>query len=137
MTIVADFLAKVRAIYKTGEATEHSYRAAIASLMDGLDQSITALNEPKRVACGAPDFIIHRGEIVIGHIEAKDIDVDLRVMEGANTEQKDRYLKALPNLIYTNCLDFDFYRNGELVASASIADFLMGITPKTEQFGVT
>ena len=44
-------------------------------------------------------------------------------MKDANKAQQERYLKALPNLIYTNCLDWDFYRNGELIASVTIADF--------------
>ena len=36
--------------------------------------------------------------------------------------------------IYTNCLDFDFYRNGELLASVTVADLLMGIQPRPERF---
>lgn len=70
MTLVADFVTKVQAVYKTGAATEHSYRSAFEALFAAL--GVTALNEPKRVKCGAPDFIISSGEIVIGHVEAKD-----------------------------------------------------------------
>ena len=136
MTVVTDFLARVQTVYKTGSATEHSYRSALEALFSGLSEGITALNEPKRVACGAPDFIIHRGEIVIGHVEAKDIDVGVRAMRDANKRQQDRYRKALPNLIYTNCLDWDFYRNGEPIASVKIADLLMGIQPIPDQFDV-
>ena len=55
-------------------------------------------------------------------------------MKGANKEQKERNLKALPNLIYTNGLDFDFYRNGESVASVTIADIEKGIQPRPDQF---
>jgi len=134
MKSIEDFVSKVITTYKTGAATEHSYRPALESLFNSLAEGVTALNEPKRIACGAPDFIIQRGEIVIGHVEAKDINVGLRGMEDANKNQQDRYRKALPNLIYTNCLDWDFYRNGELIASITIADFLMGIQPKPDQF---
>jgi hypothetical protein len=101
MTIVGDFLSKVQAVHKTGAATEHSYRSALETLFSALDDSVNALNEPKRVACGAPDFIIQRGEIVIGHVEAKDLHLDLRAMKDTNKAQQQRYLKALPNLIYT------------------------------------
>lgn len=132
--IIEDFITKVTSIYKTGVATEHSYRSAIEALFNGLSTGISALNEPKRVACGAPDFIIHRDEIVIGHVEAKDINVGLRGMKDVNKNQQERYRKALPNLIYTNCLDWDFYRNGDLVASVTIADYLMGIQPNTDQY---
>lgn len=134
MKIIEDFVSKVIATYKTGAATEHSYRAALEALFNSLADGVTALNEPKRVDCGAPDFIIQRGEIVIGHVEAKDINVGLRGMKDANKNQQERYRKALPNLIYTNCLDWDFYRNGELIASITIADYLMGIQPKPDQY---
>ena len=134
MTIISDFISRVQAVYKTGAATEHSYRSALETLFNALTDSVTALNEPKRVACGAPDFIIQRGEIIVGHAEAKDIGIGLRGMKDANKGQQDRYRAALPNLIYTNCLDWDFYRNGELIASVTIGDLLMGIQPKPAQY---
>ncbi len=130
MTIIGDFISRVQAVQKTGAATEHSYRSALETLFNALADGVTALNEPKRVACGAPDFIIQRGDIIVGHAEAKDLGVGLRGMKDANKGQQDRYRAALPNLIYTNCLDWDFYRNGALIASVTIADYLMGIQPK-------
>ncbi|MGZ8272198.1 MAG: type ISP restriction/modification enzyme, partial [Methylophilus sp.] len=134
MLNIEKFISSVQAIYKTGAATEHSYRSSLEILFNGLAENIRALNEPKRVACGAPDFIINRGEIAIGHVEAKDIGISLRGMKDANKEQQERYRKALPNLIYTNCLDWDFYRNGELIASVTIADYLMGIQPNPDRY---
>ena len=134
MTLVSDFISKVQAVHKTGVATEHSYRSALEVLLNGLEEGVTALNEPKRVNCGAPDFIVQRGEFVIGHAEAKDIGLNLRAMKDANKEQQRRYRKALPNLIYTNYLDWDFYRNGERFESVTIADYLMDIRPKPEEY---
>lgn len=132
--LVQQFLAEIQRLYATGQATEHSYRPAIQALIDGIDPGVSAINEPKRVACGAPDFIINRGGITIGHIEAKDVPVDIRHLKDANRSQQERYLKALPNLIYTNGLDFDFYRDGERVHSVEIADFVIGIQPHPENF---
>lgn len=117
---VQDYLTKVRAKYATGDATEHSYRSALEALFESSAPDIAALNEPKRVACGAPDFIITRKKIPVGHCEAKDLHVNLTKLEGANKAQKTRYLTALPNLVYTNGLDFEFYKSGELVRSISI-----------------
>lgn len=131
---IQGYLAEVTAVYKTGAATEHSYRTALQNLFSSIAPDTKALNEPKRVKCGAPDFLINRGEIVIGHVEAKDIDKDLSTLKGTEADQKERYLKALPNLIYTNCLDFEFYRDGMLLTKISIADFLMGIQPKPANF---
>ena len=132
MTLVSDFIAKVQAVHKTGAATEHSYRSAFEALFASL--GVTALNEPKRVKCGAPDFIVSQGEIVIGHVEAKDLHIGIRGMKDNNKAQQDRYRAALPNLIYTNGLDWDFYRDGTLTASVTIADFVMGVIPKPDQY---
>lgn len=134
MSCIENFLTKVIQVYQTGNATEHSYRSAFEVLFAELGDNITALNEPKRVKCGAPDFIVQEGDIVIGHLEAKDLHIGLQGMKDTNKAQQIRYRAALPNLIYSNCLDWDFYQNGELVASVSIADLLMGIQPKPDQF---
>ena len=128
------FLSEVSDVYQTGAATEHSYRAALQNLLSSIAPETKALNEPKRVKCGAPDFLVTRGEIVIGHVEAKDIPVGIRGLKDSNKDQQKRYLAALPNLIYTNCLDWDFYHDGELMASVSIADFLMGVQTRPQDF---
>lgn len=137
MKIIEEFFSKVVAIQKTGAATEHSYRPALEALINSLADGVTAINEPKRVACGAPDFIVQRGAIVIGHIEAKDVGVSLKKLNDSNKAQQDRYLKALPNLVYTNCLDWQFFRNEKLVASVSIGDIeASGLRVLVDQFVV-
>ena len=55
-------------------------------------------------------------------------------MKDSNKAQQERYRAALPNLIYTNGLDWDFYRDGDLTASVTIADFVMGVIPKPDQY---
>ena len=120
---IQNFISEVQDVYKTGVATEHSYRAALQNLFSSIDSDVSALNEPKRVTCGAPDFLVNRGEIVIGHVEAKDLGKDLSKLKGEEAEQKERYLKALPNLIYTNCLDFEFFRDGTFINKVSIGEF--------------
>lgn len=128
------FVKEISRIHETGAATEHSYRAALQELLSSLKKDTNALNEPKRVECGAPDFFVYKGDIVIGHVEAKDIGVGLRGMKGANKQQQDRYRAALPNLIYTNGLDWDFYRDSQRVASVTIADYHDGIQPLPDRF---
>ena len=47
-------------------------------MIESLVPEISATNEPKRISCGAPDYILTKNEIEIGYIEAKDIgDKDL------------------------------------------------------------
>ncbi|EOZ7525233.1 type ISP restriction/modification enzyme [Enterobacter quasiroggenkampii] len=134
MNEISKFIGKIEALHKTGRATEHSYRPAFIDLIDGLENDITALNEPKRIECGAPDFIIQRGNIVVGHLEAKDIDVDIRNLKGSNKKQQERYLDALPNLIYSNGLDWDFYRDGKLLESVTIGSLDPRIKSDASQF---
>ena len=118
--ILTDFAKRVEELHDTGMTGEGTYRPAICDLFRSLGPDIEALNEPGRIECGAPDFFVTRGGNVVGHIEHKDIGVNLQKMKGANKDQQERYRKALPNLIYTNCHSWDFYRDGELVESVSL-----------------
>ncbi|MES2844718.1 MAG: type ISP restriction/modification enzyme [Pseudomonadota bacterium] len=134
MSIIADFVSRVQDAYKTGIAREHAYRPALHDLLKALGDDLTPVNDPAKSEVGAPDFIVLKGQIPIGHLEAKDINLDIRKLKDANKNQQDRYRAGLANLIYTNCLDWDFYRNGQLFASVTIGDFLMGIQPRTADY---
>jgi hypothetical protein len=134
MSIIADFISKVLDAYKTGIAREHAYRPALHDLLKALGDDLTPVNDAAKSEVGAPDFIVLKGEIPIGHLEAKDINLDIRKLKDANKAQQDRYRAGLANLIYTNCLDWDFYRNGQLVASVTIGDYLMGIQPRPADY---
>ena len=101
------YLEEITGIYQQGKATEHSYRPALKKLIESLNNNLQALNEPKRIACGAPDFVINQGIVEIGHLEAKDIGSSLKKIE--NTPQIKRYLRALGNLIITDHLEFRWY----------------------------
>ena len=116
---IAHYISELNRIYKAGNATEHSYRIALQRLWDNMTTGLTITNEPKRIACGAPDFIVTRKEIPIGYIEAKDIDTDLN--SKANKIQFDRYKQSLNNLIITDYLSFQLFENGEKVTSVKIA----------------
>jgi hypothetical protein len=89
------FLASVTETYNTGVAREHSYRPAIQQLINALGDDVLAINEAARIKCGAPDFVVNVGEVTVGYIEAKDIDVDISTFKGANLEQFKRYSAAL------------------------------------------
>lgn len=118
------YLDAVRTVRRTGVASEHSYRPALRDLFASVDPTIDVINEPRRVEVGAPDFIFQRDGVARGWAEHKDIDKDVVKPKGYSKEQKDRYRQALPNLIYTNGLDFEFLRDGKQTAFITIADFL-------------
>ncbi|MDR0562502.1 MAG: hypothetical protein LBG73_07410, partial [Spirochaetaceae bacterium] len=54
------YTAELDGIYRGGNATEHSYRPALKTLLEALTSGLDITNEPKRIACGAPDFIVTR-----------------------------------------------------------------------------
>lgn len=71
------YLAALATTAATGKATEHSYRAAVEALFHRLHPKLEITNEPRRQACGAPDFVVQRTGVPIGYIEAKDLGKDL------------------------------------------------------------
>ncbi len=115
------YLQDVTQIYQKGNATEHTYRPALKKLLESFGNDILAVNEPKRIACGAPDFWIGQGALEVGHLEAKDVGIALKGLE--KKDQMKRYFNALGNLILTDHLEFRWYVGGELRLSASIATF--------------
>ncbi|MDI5898309.1 type ISP restriction/modification enzyme [Flavobacterium yafengii] len=130
---IQQYLTKVETLYKTGNAREHSYRGDLQNLIMAILPDILVTNEPARVACGAPDYVLTRKDIPVGYIEAKDIGVDL----GSKTlkEQFDRYKSGLSNLVFTDYMDFHFYKDGELTTKIAIAKLENGtIVPQPENF---
>lgn len=119
----AEYIQSVNSRFRTGQATEHTFRGDLQNLLESLVPDIAATNEPKRQACGAPDYILtNKKGIPVGYIEAKDIDdKDLHgVKKTGNKEQFDRYKGSLDNLIFTDYLEFVYFRNGELATSVRI-----------------
>ena len=115
------YLQTIQKIYQTQKATEHSYRPALQEFIQSFGDKLTVTNEPKRIACGAPDFVISQKFQELGYIEAKDIGVSLKKEEKSN--QMKRYLGALGNLIFTDYLEFRWYVGGEFRSSASLGSF--------------
>ncbi|WP_416915662.1 MAG: type ISP restriction/modification enzyme [Roseicyclus sp.] len=132
----SSYFQRLNSAYASGVATEHSYRPALDFLFKGIDPGLTVVNEPQRLTdVGAPDFSFLRGDVLIGNAEAKIIGADLRNLKNREKDQRDRYLKALPNLIYTDGLEFLFYRDARLVHDVRIGSVLMGIHPEPDRFG--
>jgi predicted helicase len=130
---IQQYIEKINILFKTGNAREHSYRGDLQNLIMAILPDVLVTNEPARVDCGAPDYVLTRKDVPIGYIEAKDIGVDL----GSKTlkEQFDRYKSGLTNLIFTDYMDFHFYKEGEFVTKIAIAKIENGaIVPMAENF---
>ena len=136
-----EYISTVNQKYRAGNATEHSYRGALEQLMQTLLPKLRIVNEPKRVKCGAPDYIASRKDgMPVFYIEAKDIgdnDLDGRNPHG-HKEQFTRYKQALDYIIFTDYLDFHLYEHGEFVDSVRIAevkgDKIIAIKENEEKF---
>jgi hypothetical protein len=130
--LILEYLKEIEKEASRGVATEHTFRPALKKLIENLDKGIAAVNEPKRIECGAPDYLVSRRNLTLGYIEAKDIGISLN--ETVKGEQLKRYFHALENLILTDYLEFRWYVNGELRQSAR-AGQLIGGKVRIEQAG--
>lgn len=130
---IANYINEVNKRFKTGISREHSYRGDLQTLLETLVPDIIATNEPARIDCGAPDYVITKKDIPLGYIEAKDLDDNLD--DKSHKEQFDRYRNSLNNLIITNYLEFRFYRDGEQVTIVRIGHIENGkVVANTENF---
>lgn len=107
--------------FQSGISREHSYRADLENLLRSILPNIEVTNEPANVTdCGNPDYVLTKGKIPIGYIEAKDVGKDLN--SKAYKEQFSRYKDALDNLIITDYTWFQFFQHGQLVHEIRIAE---------------
>ncbi len=96
MNPIPEYLRKIEKALAAGNATEHTYRPALQTLIESMQPDIGATNEPKREKGGALRIISSQRQLMIGYIEAKDVGnprCDQR------EEQLKRYLQGLHNLI--------------------------------------
>jgi predicted helicase len=124
VTAISDYLQKIEKAYTAGNATEHTHRPALKELMESMAAGITATNEPRRVKCGAPDFIVTKKQTPLGYIECKDIGKSLAEVE--RTDQIKRYRESLSNLILTDYLEFRWYVGGQYRLTVQLATVANG-----------
>jgi predicted helicase len=132
---IQSYLDTLNLRFKTGISREHTYRGDLQTLLMTILPDILVTNEPARVACGAPDYVLTRRDVPVGYIEAKDIGIDLNAK--ILKDQFDRYKSGLSNLIFTDYLDFHFYKDAVFITSIAIAKIENGaIIPIPANFEV-
>ena len=129
-----DYIDSIANELAAGNATEHTHRPALKTLIEALVKDITATNEPQRIKCGAPDFIITKGALTVGYIEAKDVGKSLD--EAEKSEQLSRYRDSLSNLVLTDYLEFRWYLNGERRLTARLGTATKEGKIKRDQDGI-
>jgi len=108
------YVHRIQRNLSSGIAREQTHRPALANLIEDLDPTVTAFNDPKHIEVGAPDFTVRRDgrttDFPVGWVETKDIGENLDQVE--KSDQMKRYL-GLPNLILTDYLEFRWYIDGK------------------------
>lgn len=108
------YFKEIHKIYTGGNFREESFYPALKELIEKYSQLFqmqertSVLVQPKNTEVGIPDFRIDKNNELIGFIEAKTPDINLREVE--DSEQLRRY-RTSPNLILTNFLEFRLYRH--------------------------
>lgn len=117
-----EYIKELDQLYLVGNTTEHSFRGALANYLKSLLPKFVVTNEPRRIKCGAPDYVITLKNEPIAFLEAKDVnDGDLDGRK-EHKEQFNRYKESLNRVIFTDYLDFHLYLEGKFVDSVRIAE---------------
>jgi len=76
----------IRAVEKElarGIATEQTYRPALKTLVESLETGVTATNEPRRIECGAPDFIVTTARLPLAILKPRTSARAWMILNGA------------------------------------------------------
>ena len=119
-----EYIAALYLQFQTGVALEHAYRPELQQFLSSLMPYAIVTNEPAKIACGAPDFIItdRTSSLPIAFFEAKDIDDSDLDGRKAHKEQFTRYKNSLDTIVFTDYLDFHLYEYGEWVENVRIGE---------------
>jgi len=132
--IYYDYIKDLEKGLEKGISTEPSYYPYLKALIESIEKGINATNDPKRIECGAPDFVVDRGATIVGYVEAKDIDKSLDEIE--KTEQLKRYRDSLSNLILTDYLEFRWYVGGQKRLTARLGTVAKDGKIKRDKAGI-
>ncbi|MDI6891904.1 MAG: N-6 DNA methylase [Actinomycetota bacterium] len=121
---LSSYFGEIHKIYIGGDFREESFYPALKRLIEECAKlspeqvGTSALVLPKKTEIGIPDFRIGKNGEIVGYIEAKPPDTNLREVQ--DSEQLKRYRDSLPNLILTNFLEFRLYRSGDPIDKVEV-----------------
>ncbi|MGH9774636.1 MAG: type ISP restriction/modification enzyme [Candidatus Acidiferrales bacterium] len=117
-----EYLAEIQRNLASDISREQTHRHALQDLLESLDPTIQAFNDPAHIEVGAPDFTVRRKgnamSFPVGWVETKDVGEALDPVE--KSEQMERYF-GLPNLVLSDYLEFRWYTDGKRRMTARIA----------------
>lgn len=123
---ISQYVSALAKEYKTGNASELSYRSYFKTFVESTATEIHLSEEQKAIKrIGRPDFTSFVKSVKNGYIETKDIPIDLD--DELTGTQLAKYIDgAIPNIILTNYLRFILVRNSrngpEAILDVSLID---------------
>ena len=116
--VLQTYLTYIRQKHATAIAREHTCRSLLEQLLRQLNSGLTISNDSARIACGAPEFILLRVGVPLGHIETKDITSDLD--DATTGDRIQRYRHSLHNLFL---ISYPTNAPGELIVHQQTLGF--------------
>jgi predicted helicase len=110
-----DYLDSLK-LTQTRNPSEHAYRSSLRHILGDL----SLIDEPSNKGKNKIDMEVYtKAGLVSFYIETKMLGFDLSSKQ--YKKQFDRYKKDFQKLLITNFVDFEFYRDGQLLGKCSIA----------------
>jgi predicted helicase len=101
---------------QTRNPSEHAYRSSLRHILGDL----SLIDEPSNKGKNKIDMEVYtKSGLVSFYIETKMLGYDLSAKQ--YKKQFDRYRKDFQKLLITNFVDFEFYRDGQLIGKCSLA----------------
>lgn len=122
MIFIDNFVSKLQEICATGNK-EINIGRLIHDLIVTLEPSVTVSKNPDVSKNGGPDLFVRNGELSIAYIVLTDLNLKLGCLDWTDRRRKEKLQDGLGNFIHTNGLAWRFYRNGQRIASVTIAEF--------------
>lgn len=122
--LLHDYLDRVAATERRGEAREESFYPHLKELLEGHAEhrgwrDLEVLILPRKTEDCLFDLQVRRGARIVGYVEAKPPAMDLSRV--AESDQLKRYRRAFPNLLLTNFRELLLYRGDTMAARADVA----------------
>ena len=95
---------------------------------------IAITHEPRQLEIGRPDFVVRDGLFPLGYIEAEAYGRNLDQLTGHAAAQNARFIENLDNFVLTNFVEFRLHTEGQLRATANIADKPENLESLLERF---
>ena len=117
---VSEYIDTVNTRFKKGKIKEKSYRRDLEKLLNTLLPNTSITINPNSIKYGGPTLTVSQNGLPIGFIKTTDLGTDLNELDGIEAVR--RHKSSLSNLITTNYIDFQWFKNGSLFTSFSIGE---------------